>query len=171
MARTLKLSNNYRKINDFWPPEALSGVLLGPSWTFLGASWALLGPSWAVLGPSWAALRPSWAVLKPSWSPRRPKRPNLLICHRFLYVFGPQKGPSTLGRRMWRSAGGGVGGRHNNVTQHNMWQLCNHWIRWIRCIIASADLPPATRHFRTWIPLASRGARQEHVQSSRCGAF
>ena len=48
-----------------------------------------------------------------------------------------------------------------------MWQLCNHWIHWIRCIIASADLPPATRHFRTWIPLASRGARPEHVQSSR----
>ena len=50
MARTLKLSKNYKKINDFWPPEALSGVLLGPSWTFLGASWALLGQSWAVLG-------------------------------------------------------------------------------------------------------------------------
>ena len=29
----------------------------------------------------------------------------------------------------------------------------------------------SARHFRTWIPLASRGARPEHVQSSRCGAF
>eukprot|EP00959_Pyramimonas_sp_CCMP1952_P153576 3213387-Pyramimonas_sp.AAC.1 len=34
-----------------------------------------------------------------------------------------------------------------------MLQLCNHWKHWIRCIWASAplrDLPPATRHFRTW---------------------
>ena len=46
----------------------------------------------------------------------------------------------------------------------------NYWKHWIRCIIASADLPPATRHFRTWIPLASRGARPGPVQSSRCGA-
>eukprot|EP00959_Pyramimonas_sp_CCMP1952_P470961 9497606-Pyramimonas_sp.AAC.1 len=38
-------------------------------------------------------------------------------------------------------------------------------------MIASADLPPATRHLRTRIPLASRGARPEHVQSSCCRAF
>ena len=34
------MSNSCKKINDFWPPEALSGVLAGPYWTFLGASWA-----------------------------------------------------------------------------------------------------------------------------------
>ena len=73
---------------------------------------------------------------------------------------------------MWRDSSGGVrGGRHNNATQYNMWQLCNHWIHGMRCTTASADLPPATRHFRTWIPFASRGARPEHVYSSRCGAF
>ena len=78
-----------------------------------------------------------------------------------------------LVRRSGATPAGGLGGRHNNVTQYNMWQLSNHWIHWIRCIRASAplrDLPPATRHFRTWIPLASRGARPEHVHSSRCGA-
>eukprot|EP00959_Pyramimonas_sp_CCMP1952_P354753 7430964-Pyramimonas_sp.AAC.1 len=26
------------------------------------------------------------------------------------------------------------------------------------------------RHLQTWIPFASRGARLEHIQSSRCGA-
>ena len=66
---------------------------------------------------------------------------------------------------------GGKGGRHNNVTQLQYVAIMQNYLKhWIRCIIASADLPPATRHFRTWIPLASRGARPEHVQSSRCGA-
>ena len=52
-------------------------------------------------------------------------------------------------------------------------QLCNNSMYGICCIRASAplrDLPPATRHFRTWIPLASRGARPDHVWWSRCGA-
>ena len=61
----------------FWLLEALFRVLLGPSWAVLGASRALLGPSGAVLGPF-------GAILRPSWSPKRPKRPNLLIFHRFL---------------------------------------------------------------------------------------
>ena len=52
-----------------------------------------------------------------------------------------------------------------------MWQLCNHWIRRTRCIKAFAGKRcRSARHLRTWIPLASRGARPEHVQSRRRGA-
>ena len=47
---------------------------------------------------------------------------------------------------------GGKGGRHNNVTQLQYVAIMQNYLKhWIRCIIASADLPPATRHFRTWI--------------------
>ena len=47
-------------------------------------------------------------------------------------------------------------------------QLCNIWIHWIRCIKAFAGKRcRSARHLRTWIPLASRGARPEHVQTGR----
>ena len=140
--------HSWRLLGPLWAPEyrkrrnrpnpsktygksmflASEGALGGPVAALLGRLGGFLGPLGALLGRLESILGRLEAILsrlEAFLDPQVAEGAQISDSHSFVSKkkrLGPRRGAGHPGRRMWRGPWGGLGGRHNNVTQYNMWQ-------------------------------------------------